>query len=446
MHRRKRQKYKHLKARTSVMKRAEELQANLETEFPSFIRVMLQSFVARGFWMGIPQKFCHLHMPKHDSVVVVVDESGEEYNITYLADKRGLSGGWRGFSLAHNLLVGDVLVFQLVRPTEFKVYIVRRNGLAEMDGTLCLLNLDASTDGSSSDAQENLNINTQNEEYSLEPQSPEIPQEDIQKNAPVESPAPKMIPQEDIQKHNPVESRSPEFAREDTQNNTPVAPDVDVEPPAETHQPERAVRIMTQESEVLGGLKSPGPVLDFNEVKCIEHFVVLVNGLEIGSKLTGHTLTNYYELCRTRRSFLHDRLLRNISCQLAATIISETVNISNAIRSCELSTSWADYMSWRKTLLSFEMLGMNVGFMRFRVKKLVNLAFESEGAAQTRRHKEVQVARASVGEKIRSLELKLLELRGEAERLEAENEILEKNCKKHELVFLEEANAPWCDD
>lgn len=36
-------------------------------------------------------------------------------------DKTGLSGGWRGFSIAHKLLEGDALVFQLIKPCKFKV-------------------------------------------------------------------------------------------------------------------------------------------------------------------------------------------------------------------------------------------------------------------------------------------------------------------------------------
>ncbi|GAA0174842.1 hypothetical protein LIER_28146 [Lithospermum erythrorhizon] len=54
----------------------------------------------------------------------------------------GLSAGWRGFSLAHNLEEGDV-VFHLVGFCRFKVYIVRANHLGEVDAALGLLHLDA---------------------------------------------------------------------------------------------------------------------------------------------------------------------------------------------------------------------------------------------------------------------------------------------------------------
>lgn len=54
-------------------------------------------------------------------MVTLVDEEGEEFVTKYLADKTGLSGGWRGFSIDHNLVDGDALVFHLVAPRVFKV-------------------------------------------------------------------------------------------------------------------------------------------------------------------------------------------------------------------------------------------------------------------------------------------------------------------------------------
>lgn len=39
----------------------------------------------------------------------------------YLAHKSGLSAGWRGFAIEHELVDGDALIFQLTEPTSFKV-------------------------------------------------------------------------------------------------------------------------------------------------------------------------------------------------------------------------------------------------------------------------------------------------------------------------------------
>lgn len=70
---------------------------------------------------GLPHHFCKKHLPNRDVMVNLVDESDEVSETKYLALKSGLSGGWRGFAINHELVDGDALVFQLVEPTTFKV-------------------------------------------------------------------------------------------------------------------------------------------------------------------------------------------------------------------------------------------------------------------------------------------------------------------------------------
>jgi len=60
-------------------------------------------------------------MPKLDTTIALEDETGQLYETKYLAQKAGLSAGWRGFSIAHNLLEMDVLIFHLVQPSKFRV-------------------------------------------------------------------------------------------------------------------------------------------------------------------------------------------------------------------------------------------------------------------------------------------------------------------------------------
>ncbi|MBA0782586.1 hypothetical protein Gotri_000449, partial [Gossypium trilobum] len=117
--------YASAEERAYAIERAEHLESTLDSEYPSFVKPMLQSHVTGGFWLGLPNQFCKKNLPHHDVMVTLVDEEGEEFVTKYLADKTGLSGGWRGFSIDHNLVDGDALVFQLVAPTEFKVYIIR---------------------------------------------------------------------------------------------------------------------------------------------------------------------------------------------------------------------------------------------------------------------------------------------------------------------------------
>ncbi|KAL3644604.1 hypothetical protein CASFOL_009784 [Castilleja foliolosa] len=107
--------------KSTVMERALAIQNNLPPNSTSFVKNMLRSHVSGPFWLGLPRQFCVDHLPKRDERVVLVDENETEHDTKYLQVKKsGLSGGWRGFSIAHKLAEGDVLVFELIEPCKFK--------------------------------------------------------------------------------------------------------------------------------------------------------------------------------------------------------------------------------------------------------------------------------------------------------------------------------------
>lgn len=74
---------------------------------------------------GLPTRFCESYLPKSRADIILEDEEGLEYEAVFISERNGLSGGWRAFALDHKLDDGDALVFELVEPTRFKVYIVR---------------------------------------------------------------------------------------------------------------------------------------------------------------------------------------------------------------------------------------------------------------------------------------------------------------------------------
>ncbi|ONK68106.1 uncharacterized protein A4U43_C05F7510 [Asparagus officinalis] len=108
-----------------ALKRAEELQRDLTSHYPSFIKPMVRSHVSGGFWLGLPTKFCKENFSPNELRVILEDEKGKEHDVLYLGRKNGLSGGWRGFAIDHNLEDEDVLVFELSEPTRFKVRIIK---------------------------------------------------------------------------------------------------------------------------------------------------------------------------------------------------------------------------------------------------------------------------------------------------------------------------------
>ncbi|XP_073155309.1 uncharacterized protein [Henckelia pumila] len=139
--------YDDVEAKFSVMERAERVLTHLENGLPYFVKCMLPSNVAHGFWLHLPKKFCTLYFPSRDSTICLVDEWGNEYKTSYLLERHGLSAGWRGFSISHRLLKGDILIFHLIEPCKLKVHIVRVNRSEIVSAALCLMNLDASRRG-----------------------------------------------------------------------------------------------------------------------------------------------------------------------------------------------------------------------------------------------------------------------------------------------------------
>ncbi|XP_024981963.1 putative B3 domain-containing protein At5g58280 isoform X2 [Cynara cardunculus var. scolymus] len=100
--------------RVQAIRSAEKVQSNLQSEYPSFVKSM-----------GLPTSFCKKHLPKSTVSMVLENEDGNEYDAVFISERTGLSGGWRAFALEHKLDDGDALVFELVEPTRFKIYIVK---------------------------------------------------------------------------------------------------------------------------------------------------------------------------------------------------------------------------------------------------------------------------------------------------------------------------------
>ncbi|XP_057978322.1 B3 domain-containing protein Os01g0234100-like isoform X3 [Malania oleifera] len=389
------------KAKSSTMIRAKEVQLNLGTKFPSFVKAMVRSHVSSCFWMGLPVSFCVSYLPKTDTAITLEDDCGTQFETKFIAEKTGLSGGWKRFSVEQKLLEGDVLVFHLVEPSKFKVYIIRTNDLKEVDGALGLLNLDAHSN------QQNAEVRTtacksKKRKY------------------------PKSLPLAFVQKKNRRMSQLP--------------------PSPSLQQLEESFKNDSEEvdSEVMEGSNFGMPAIQFKDVNRVEDFNILIHGTLIDSELSEQTRTKYYELCCSQNAFLHEHLLKGIkNIDLIAGIISETVNIADAIRACNLSTSRDEFSIWHRTLKAFELLGMNVGFLYARLEQLVTLAFESEGAMDRKRYMDARNERDRTEYWIRNLETKLVKLKQASKKFNADVESLEPRAESHELRFGGEATAPW---
>ncbi|XP_057419405.1 B3 domain-containing protein Os01g0234100-like isoform X2 [Lotus japonicus] len=304
-------------AQLAAVERAKEIQASLSPEFPSIVKHMLPSHVTGGFWLGLPKKFCELYLPKADTFIALEDESRELYQAKYLAEKVGLSGGWRGFSIAHNLLEMDVLVFHLIQPHKFKVYIVRSQKPDEVDGALGLLKLD---------------------------KCEKAPKNELD----MESIA------------GAIQGSDPENRREVLVSNS-----------TQTEQ-------LDQESGdlSLAGIRLAEFPIRFEEVTGIENFSIILDRWVMDSKFTEDHRAKYYELCRSQRCFLHENLLGGLNFNLMVGMIQETIVIAEAIEVSKITTPMDDLVVWDKTLKGLEIMGMNVRFLLTRLDKLMKLALK----------------------------------------------------------------------
>ncbi|KAK6946125.1 hypothetical protein RJ641_013669 [Dillenia turbinata] len=117
--------------REYAFSKAVEIERGLKPWFPEFCEVHdsnLMRLVGFGYqiWVFL-LIFAEKNLPKTDETILPVDEDGYETSTKHLAEKTGLSAGWRGFSIDHKFVDEDALVSQLTDSTTFKVILLFRN-------------------------------------------------------------------------------------------------------------------------------------------------------------------------------------------------------------------------------------------------------------------------------------------------------------------------------
>ncbi|BAT75578.1 B3 domain-containing protein [Vigna angularis] len=382
---------------SSAVLQAEEVQSNLRPEFPSFVKSLVRSHVASCFWMGLPVSFCKRHLPDKDTTIILEDESGKEYNTKFIACKTGLSAGWRQFSAVHKLQEGDAVVFQLVEPTKFKVYIIRANNTRELDGAF--LNFDSCTKQQKMGGKDNMDTDlTCNSSKRKHGKSVPL---DIQKKkkANLSRLRPKVMPS--------------------------------------VEQPEDG------SEEALSEVMEEFRMLEFEDVRGFENFSIIVDGVSIDAEFPDDVRNKYYRLCCSQHAFLHENLIKGMNYKLVAGIISETVNIADAIKVSMLCTPRFEFVNWDKTLLAFEHLGMNVEFLRIRLRRLVSIAYEENDVSEVKKYLASRNEYSRADDEIRNIEEKLEELKGACNGFGAYIGSLKGKAENYHNKFRREVHAPW---
>ncbi|KAK4760894.1 hypothetical protein SAY87_005787 [Trapa incisa] len=390
--------------RSAAMVRAEEVQSSLDPNIPSFIKILVRSHVGGCFFMGLPGAYCRAYLPLEDATLIVEDEHGKEYDVKYLGHKTGLSAGWRQFSIDHNLLEGDVLVIQIIEASRLKVHIIKACNISEVDNAMEPCGLDSPAEIPETRAAQDdpipCNLDTRKHLKSIPPS----------------------ILQKKKKKSRKENSLTPETGRSAEHSGN--------------HSDEVG-------SEVLESSRLSVPKLHFKDIATFENFKILIDGAPLDSEFLEDIRLKYYDLCCSQNEFLHENLMEGINLKLIVGAISEIVSISDAVRACNLSTNRDLLLSWDRTLNAFELLGMNVGFLRARLKRLISLAFDLDSEVEARKLAEARSKRAFVEDEIRKLEMKLSELEEANEKLEIEIGSLRPKVETYELKFCEQVNAPW---
>ncbi|KAL5714198.1 hypothetical protein ACHQM5_016190 [Ranunculus cassubicifolius] len=412
----------HDKAKQCARERAEEIQANLDPQFPSFVKTMVPSHVSAGFWLTMPRKFCIQHLLKQDSTIILVDEDQTEYETELLVDKHGLTGlqsGWKGFVGAHELVEGDALVFQLVEDTRFQVYIIRAYCLGAINGVKGLLTMDScSKQIHQSEHETNDGIETKRpKRIQLASQALQQSKDDMSITDMEE------VDNEIFTMKHKTKGRSARKRRETVYFTV-------FQPPIEVHS--------RTNSEVVD-LEAPEGV---NDVQNAEYcFTIYVNGVIIDSEISVEVRRKYCELCSSRGVFLHNNLVAGLNVKFAAGAISETVDIADSIRASKLITFQVEFEGWEKSLGALEQLGMDVGFLTARLQRLKSIVYESE--ADSKEYGEAQVEKDKAHKEIQMLRDRLAELEKGFKMFDFKTETLKAKTTRHEDRFQLEANSPW---
>ena len=199
---------------------------------------------------------------------------------------------------------------------------------------------------------------------------------------------------------------------------------------------------LASEEAAGSGIRSPSPDTgDFVNFK-----IVVGDGSVVGRRMLPDDLRRtYYCLCQDRKALLHRHLLKQISPTLAAGMIVETANIADGIRASS-TASHEDLASWKKTLESFEHLGMDVAFMRERVDDLLGLlGAPSSTMEEPEGYEEMKLERARAEKKVKALESRLSELNDSLKEMDVMmEEMVEASArKKKDQAVRKLATAPW---
>lgn len=163
-----------------------------------------------------------------------------------------------------------------------------------------------------------------------------------------------------------------------------------------------------------------------------------MDGIVLDSEIPLHVRQRYYELCSSQNMFLHENVTGGFNIKLVIGMISETINIADAVRLVKSTTSASHMIGWDRTLKAFEELGMAVGFLRARIHKLISLGRESKAVIESKKRE-----RAEAENEMTCLKKKLRNARAAAGKISVEIDAFVAKDEDHDRMLKEIACASW---
>ncbi|GJN39486.1 hypothetical protein PR202_gb28608 [Eleusine coracana subsp. coracana] len=181
--------------------------------------------------------------------------------------------------------------------------------------------------------------------------------------------------------------------------------------------------------------------IEFDRVTSFSNFSIVVDSLAIDCKFQEHQRKSYYDLCCSQKSYLHKHLLGHLNPTLVVGVIMDIINIAKSIRMGVSPRE--DFLIWKKTLESFELLGMNVAFMIKRINNLLGLPTLSRDLPECKKYKDLKLKQACAREKVEALELQLSGAKDALKTMNLDIEKMESSANKSDQTWNELATAPW---
>ncbi|KAH7686354.1 B3 DNA binding domain-containing protein [Dioscorea alata] len=107
---------------------AQEAANSFTSKFPFTTVKLCRSHITKPYVMRLPRAFSHTHLPRKKSVLIIKDPNMKSWEVTHIpheGDRDRLSAGWYNFFRGNDLKLGDVCVFELVKPLQLNVHIFR---------------------------------------------------------------------------------------------------------------------------------------------------------------------------------------------------------------------------------------------------------------------------------------------------------------------------------